>query len=960
MDAENGLADTGNLPLTRMQRNLVVQIRSYNPKASDIYTGMLHAVHGKMHPGRTSAIAYGLRDAIDALARTGQEDEARVLRMDERLMLLASVLDRGVRLEDRFGTECQALAGMHSVLGNVAAGRRPAAEEWISSAVSQAEGILYMLTASRPAADKAADAIMSGPPTPDGAAKLVGMMSDETTKHYIIGRLPPSWLDCMADAGLFSDPGKGYWGSHRYLHRCVDEDPDAVAKIIASYDPLTIGENSLLYVDVLEFTLLLDAGRAGAVAGRLLEDGLPERFEYDPERYFGVARRMYKEGRHELATGLLRGALSSLEDPGAHGVHEWTRVQLERTVRGCMGGDLMPLVSVMADLLDGYIGEGAGDTAMSAERPTIADSAKNCTDSIKTAMITHIRDCLAAIGSGGGDLRSAMGIISGRKHDVWRRMEMHVYSMFPDFDEEMAEYAFRYMWEEGVQNEYLAMLGRLGSMQDDVKRRIQSVMMKGPGDGEPDPRRLRRLEAAAGWLDVEHLVTYDELAGRNRVPGAPDDAAPSKHDKQRMIDILASYALNPTQEALDEFTDFVKAKPYVASSMGRPVAGADGRIQSKFFGGLEDALRKGGGIDWDGVMPLLGHVASEFSDDAHADSGPAIAACHMLRAFMRRKKDTGPRKDILEVAIRLAGASSGGGRASQLDGSAFTGSLDGSSFAGSLNGVGGLTFHVMVLYVLWDTGDGLAQEARRVIDAYLGKPERHTMSRNAVLGAYMPSLHNVDGAWAGQMTEYALRGPCRDGFWNGYVLMNRPYADLFPVLAKWYDRFLNETGTGNRMHVATFYHVFTAYMHGTDETTEIIERFLGSVDPNMADLCIPEVAMAVKTWKGPDVDWGRMEALWTNDVFRGKDLSEWFIGCGMDRGMAIRMYGGYVEWSAAMGAGIRVTDALADELAGYAEEFPTEVGRIIGLLEEIPADGYLPPGLRHIRDALEGGGGPAG
>ena len=959
-----GPARTEDLPLTQVQRDLIAQIKSYSERASDIYRGVLHVVYGGMHPGRLSALAYVLRDTIDALARAGRGngEGGRAPSADERRRMLADQLGSKTGQKRAPGIEYRALVNFHGLLDNVARDSTNETDVVITSVVFQTEGILHALTASRTRPDKKIKEIMSKPPTLDGARELVYMILNGNKRYQIVDGLDPAWLGCMTEAGLFKDPGRGYWVPHRFLYRCTEKHPESVAEVITSYGAKEVGSNRLLYMDMLEFALRLGMPHAETVARFMLEGDLCRRFRYDPEAYFGVIAKMYKVGRHELAADLLRGALSTLENPGACGDHGSERMHLERTVRECMGGEMLPMVSAMADLLDGYIEAGRSDPSMSGERPFIADTGENYPDSIKTAMITNIRDCLYYVGVDEACMRRVMENVSRRANQVWRRMEMHAYSRFPHL-ERMEELATMYMWKEGVRHEYMEMLGGMESASDGTKRRIQEAIMLGPGrEGMErlnaehgnragavlDLRRLRLLEAARAWLDMEHLGAYHELSDRYRRPRrerpAQDPPMLAGTDEYKMINIIISYDQNPTYGVLDEFSDFVRENPRRASALAGRIKGADPEIHARFFGEMEKELNGGGRVDWDGVMELLCYVVSGFSETNDRTHRPAVAACHMLRAFMRRRKGPGPREQILESVAGLAAKSSGTGRRFE---------PASSEFSESLNSVDGLTFHIMVLYMLWDGGDGTARKAREHIDAYLGKHGSHTPSRNAVLGAYMPSLSNVDAGWTAEMMKAAFNGPCGDGFWNGYVLKNRPYTDIFEDISDKYDGFLNGRGdlVESSMHVATFYHVLTAYMDGVGVADDILKRFLGSVDPEMVDRYVEEVDVAVKSWGRDDTDWSRMEMLWTSDAFRKRDLSGWFVGCNMDRKTAIRLYSEYVKRRA--GAGIRLTGDLAGELEEYAEEFPSEVAGIVGLLLRNAADGQALPGMRGILDALE-------
>ncbi len=986
---DTGWIDTKDLKLTDIQRKLVFQLEVHEKRAARAYKGVLHLLYGEKYPGWESLLAYGLRDVIDILVEAREHEMVKKV---GRTKKIARTVDRTTHSKYDLETEYQALMGIRGTVRDIGHRSAPAQAEGLISMAVEIERILYKLTVSQTKANKEIDGIMSMPPTPDRAEALIHAITTGATQYRIVNKLPPNWIDCMEEAGFFKKPGR-YWAATRYLYRCT-KHPGSVARIATSYDAMTVRGNGLLYIDILELALLLPDEHTETIARYLLEKGLYNRFGSDPGRYFEIIRRMYTSKKHDLAADMLYRALSQLRGPAAQSRHGSMLDRIGKIVKEHSGDGMVPLMRAMADVLDWYIdtGEDGGtsdeDSSMSKERLHIADSDEDLPDSVKTAMVTHVRDCLYAVERGGGDLRRAMREISGRKHLVWRRMEMHVYCKFPGFGREMEGHALRYVWKDDVRHEYLALLGRAGDMPDDVKRRIQEAIISGPGKeeidrmyeerGRPeldrmraegggeevdkmyeildkrirtmlDLRRLRRLEAASGWLDGERMDAYMRLS--KRYADVPEEEEPVIAGKStgEALSIMGSRGRQTQYELLDEFSGMIKGDPTRASGMAARLEGADPAVQSKFFAGLEDAVRKGGKIEWVATMKLVRHVISLLSEEDHRTGGPVVAAFNMLRALMRGKRDPGPRQMVWDAVSGLARKPPAGREFGAED----------TMFSRSLNDIEGLSFHIMVLYVLWDTGDGLSRRARELLDEYAGDQRMHEASRNAVLGAYMPSLSRRDRGWALGMADSLLCGHNGAAFWNGYVLMNPPYQDFFQPLARWYDAFLNGDRRGGRVHIATFHHVLAAYLHG-GEADEIFGRFIGSVraeEAGLVDRLVSEVDMAMKSWDDHGIEWGKIGDLWTHEAFIGRDLSVWFMG-NRHRGV-IKDYAKHVDGRSGMHAEFAMTEILVEELGKYAAEFAPEVAGILRRMVDNPADGRVPVGIHAVLDELEGAGGGA-
>ncbi len=837
-------------------------------------------------------------------------------------------------------------------------------------------GILHASAAPQAKADGAVDGIMSGPPTPDGARELVRTISVGADQCRVINRLPPRWLDCMEGAGFFGDAGE-HQMAHKYLYRCIEEYPDRVAEIITSYDPEAVVGNELLYIDVLELAIRLPVEHAEAVAWYLLDDGLSSRFERDPIRYFDIITKMYTGKRYSLATLLLWKALSQMDDPGDYLKGELTRIQIWVMIKECAGKDMMPLVRTMADLLDIYIARADGtDTSMSEERLHISDSDENWPDNVITAMITHVRDCLSSIGRDGGDLRAAMGEISCRRHMVWRRIEMHIYCRFPGFEKEIREHGSKYLWEEGVRNEYVKMLReRITSMPDAADGVIRQIM-RGPGAVElgrlvadrgakrakiiTDMLRLARLEALKDCLDGESLKEYLRLAriyeGAWEEAHGPVVQDPGVQDLgsgvRGAFESIKSFKLDC--RTLNNFSDFVRERPLKAPGESMRLAYADPAIQGTFFDGLTRAIRSGVTIDWRGAMRLATHVASGFRDTPEQRI-LAANICNMLGwAFIHDGPDQASKGQVWRAIVAFSGASPG----------RYALDPDEDAFIRSRDDVGGAATHAMALYARWAGGKELAREAREALDVYLGDPLLHTPARNAALGSQLPGLSGADGKWASGMAESALSGPHGAAFWNGYVMRNDPDPAAFPVMVRWYEEFLNGDGAhrGSHMHVFTFYHMLVAHVHGAEGSGDIFTRFLDSIwtgEEKLVDRCIRVVAVVAKKYGGQGTDWDRTKSMWTHPAFLRRDLSVWFTDGRMD-GRAITMYAEHVRMRAEKYAPeFDVTDMLVDELGRYVTGFPHEVAGILDAMVDNPVNGYVPYGVHGILDVLDGIGGGA-
>lgn len=955
-----------DLRLGQVQRDLVYRLPTYSGAAAQAYEGALCILDAGPYVDRPSHLAYAMRDVVDHLARRAQDryEAGRRMKRSRRKALLMKVFDRITGKGYGHDAHYQLLADAYAELSRVAHGRARASENVPFEMMPRIEEALHVLTAPQTAINEAADRIMSEDPTTDGARRLIGLISTGAAQYYIVDGLAPDWLGSMAEAGFFGDTTR-YGAAHLYLCRCAGDDPEEAARIITSYDAAAVRANPAMYGDLLDCASGLPAPYAGRILGSLMDAGLRDLFVRCPEKYLGAASSLCAVGECALAADLVRDGLT-LENIhyGLYPGSDWLSGPLGMFAGALIREDPLLLFGLMADLLEMIIMDRAGEdgrisdsvSSMSAKRPEIAESDQNDSD-LESSMVGHMRDCLTSMRDP-DQLRTAL-VIAGRKRPlVYRRLEMFVYDVFPGiFEEEMTDYALRYLGHPHLYHEHYVMLSHhYCSMPPAAKRRILEAIMRPSGDEARDEhRQVRYLECIEGCLDGEHEDTYRDLVkkhGRSPHPGYRSVRGSSHtgpisgpgplegKDADQVIEIISGYRPGPDtfqDRMLQGFSNIARSSPAEFSRRAAGLAGASPDAQAEFFRSMAGALQDGREIDWGGAAGLARHVIDAFGKDGRGAGREAVmAVCSMLDdAFQHAPPGAGIRGELQSTIMRLVEVSTPGrdDHLGQLEDEIGSGggSLDALTMA--INNPDGRSFLTMMMYAVWCSDrageEVLAPEVREVLDGYAGGT--HTVSRNAVIGAYLPRLYHLDRKWALGLVKRICRDiPAGIAFWDGFVRWNYLHKEVFADLRPMYEEFLtgrlSKKVKGGEAFKSTFDHFLTAYLYGYEKSGPAFERFLGSVKvDHPVDLInhyIFQVGAVVRNIQDVSAfDTGRLERLWGHDVLSEHDLTDWFVGSKLDKKDSIRLYAGYAAKSKLR----YIPHTLLEELGSHADESPGDV-----------------------------------
>ena len=400
------------------------------------------------------------------------------------------------------------------------------------------------------------------------------------------------------------------------------------------------------------------------------------------------------------------------------------------------------------------------------------------------------------------------------------------------------------------------------------------------------------------------------------------------------------------QDAAEAFEEYVRDNPLECSKRAPGLGGAHPHMLDGLLSGLRGAVGGNERIEWDGVLSLGGDIISRWLD--RADPQPAARLLPFFRlledGFKRDSVGFGLKDKAWGVLERMV-------EAGTLEAEHPYGT---DALRASLNNLNGASFRAAYRYAAWcdmhDRGRDLAPEAKLVFDGYLDGG-RHTASRHAVLGEFLPEFYYLDREWARSMLRKIRQsGKAKIAFWDGYVSCNQMYSYMFGDLWEWYDEFLNGRGAQDsvpgRLREATAGHVMLAYFYRLEQADRIVEEFLEG-GPAAARLCAEQTASVLpETRDDPNFDKARLAGLWRHPALKGCNLDRWFVHTPLDGEESMTLYRDHARRYRG-----KIDSACSPmyKLAEYAADFPLQVAECLEAL----APRYGCTEQRHALEILE-------
>jgi hypothetical protein len=805
------------------------------------------------------------------------------------------------------------------------------------------------------------------------------------------------------------------WPESRYLRRVAAAAPDEVVKLIRGMEAT---DNARVHEDYADIACEIDASLADAVATAEIKwiSEQPQLYLSLSRKYSSLVAHLANGDRADTALKLAEAALkvTGTEDGEITGlVHPWDYDQALRSMMPALvDATGQRALAMLARLLAKGL-EGSRHGAKPKDYSFIwrreidqADDERERSGDVRQALVSSLRDAGDRfLSTQPSEVAHVVRLLEAQEWTVFRRLALyflihHGASNLPLIEERLSDESV--LENLGVRHELLELLALYWKrLTGDAKSQILAWIERPSGDepsgdvNEYEERRvLGWLSAIGGALEGEPAERYQQLLTRY---GVGHFLEATSGITTRWGSTSPKTALELNQLTIDEVGRFLRdwkpgdgfddpsvdglqnalseavgADPLRFSSGAEALQGIDAAYLTSMFYGLRQAVRDGKPFDWEPVLSLAISVVLNSSrdpsigDDARSarraivdlvGSGLETGACAIPRDLRTQvwnvihplTNDAEPTPDYEE----------------QYGGS----NMDPITL--SINATRSQAIHATVKYALWirrDNDRGAVPqgfndipEVRETLERHLDGSIDRSEAVRSVYGQWTPWLVPLDRTWflAWKRRIYPHRGANSHlwhAAWEGYVIANPPYSNVFPLLRGEYSlavsrlreidperRYLADPRDRLGEHLMTLF-----WSNHLTMRSALLRRFFGTADApvrkHAATFLGRSLGSAGVLNRGLAT---RLRRLWSNRVETNRWLPQadraelsafgwWFASGKLGDAWSMAM----LEESLRLYSKTEVAHLVVKRLATLAPLFPVESVRCLGLLADGDAEGW--------------------
>ncbi|GIW90644.1 MAG: hypothetical protein KatS3mg109_1076 [Pirellulaceae bacterium] len=410
------------------------------------------------------------------------------------------------------------------------------------------------------------DELLAKPqPIKDDVARLAQEIpNNAVTRGYFFDRLENrEWLEPLRAKGFFRHPPQPErneqegtirfppWPEARYLARMARHKPELVAQIIQEMDDT---DDAAVLTDLVDALLAMPPN----VSGRLVEKAkrwAESPYLLLPKKLGQLISHLAKGGKTEEAMAIARVLLDVLPDPRQQQLaalgepyrlppeprarfDTWEYEQiLKKHYPDLVGESGLAALKLLCDLLEQTIrlsrtreDDQGPEYFTSFWRPAIEHHPQNLGHTVMDALVSAVRDgAELLIRAGRATVEEVVNTLEGRRWKVFRRIVLHVLSLFPEQAEPLvaARLTDRSLFEDvGLRHEYVLLLRdhfpRL-TLEDQAK--ILGWIEDGP---EVDRRKQRWEEKMGRKPSEEDVARFREIWQRDWLARLGPESLPAE------------------------------------------------------------------------------------------------------------------------------------------------------------------------------------------------------------------------------------------------------------------------------------------------------------------------------------------------------------------------------------------------------------------------------------------------
>jgi hypothetical protein len=1016
--------------LSDKQKLIYSILNGFNPKASQAYLGALEVLEDG-HRDKIHQSANSIRHALSLISRKGKQEPSKHKEKDGHKKKIRKLVDPLGGIPPQLDILIpQLIDKYHSWFVGVAHYAKFPTERQYRRKFAEMEELLLKII--RPHFDVISeiDKILANErPSMKSLKRLDELIArDMSSYDHFFQHVSDDWLPFLVKKGYFDNPthiiedgdGRrfGFISPSRYLARIAEARSAEVLRLILAHRiPQREERNPIILENFVMAAIKMPSKYARKIAYKVYKENWLDVLYFSRLSEFvsDLMVKLSNDGYHKDAISLAYLLFDMrLTEPVPVGgiLEDYTMVRNIKTnmddyrykhyARSKLPiltkNDPASLVDLLVFLLNKSIRlEKKGRKSTESDydgsvvwRPAIEDHEQNTDYDFRSVLIEILRDTLVNEGRQNiSRLRKELRLLQSKPYPVFRRIELHIYRMFPkQFTREIEQAVIKYFDAWQLRHEYYHLIKKtFPLLSKKTKEKFLKTVENGPTEKTirkwkenqkiypNETVKLRkkiwlidRLEPIAAFLDDDLKYQYEQTVKDIGTPHHPDfhtwhsvvhTAMPTTEladnlNPDEVIDFLKSYKVKKGSFLFydgtkEKFQDYVEKNPLAFSKSATELKSADPLFSYAFFSGIENAAKADKEIDWKNVLLLCNYVVESInkgSYDQPAGYNILGATAGMLEEGLKSEKSSPPfdlRNDVWKLLSSLVPF---GEEADSWEENYPDKNWD--AIGISINTTSGKTFRAIFQYALWCDSNlkkdkpHFADEVRKILDDYLDKKLKNNISRHATVGEQLPNLIYFDKDWALKNLSKIFPPDNKllaRAAWDAYLYNNvLPWA--FREVITYYKQHLNGLrnptlvdGRLGGFDQRVVEHATIAYVYNLAGADDLFKELLGVKNDLVLQHSAWMVARVLKDYKespNKSLDLDKIKNVWKSRLAEYGETGWWFISSPFSKEETLDLLLDVLRRT--NGNMVEFLSTVQEEMISYAKEFPLKTAEVLELL----------------------------
>lgn len=1020
------------MKLSDKQKLIYKLLTNVHPKSGQAYLGAIEVLEHK-HEDRFQQSANSARHAIALLTRDMKSKEDGSNDKDGQKKKLRKLVDPIGGLPTNLNSTIKILDDeYHSWFNRVSHYETFPDEKEFIKKFSEFEDLLLKMLKPHFDVIKEINQILSSKKPSDSTLKDMRYLIERDTSSYdhFFQNASEDWLPFLIKQEYFDNLQHVIKEGDKirlslstpsaYLARIADKRPKEVLKVILGYKTPRIEErNPIILENFIKAATKIDSRISRALVKKIQnEKWLNVSFFSRLDQSIGdFMVKLSNDGHHDDAISLAKILFDVRNtDPYPRWglLEEHTMIKDVRTVIDDfwyeeIAKSKLPilaknnpssLVSFLLSLLNKIIFlENLGRNQKKSKedtsivwRPAIEDHPQNHERDFRSVLVDILRETLESEGEKNiRRLKNHLILISEKNYPFFRRLELHIYRMFPKPFKINIEKAMLYYFDKmEFKHEYHHMLKEnFASLSKTSKNAFFARVKRGPDkrrieiwennqkmypDETVELRKkiwtLNKLEPISQFLEGEIKEQYEALIAELGSPEHPDfstwhsgvhSAEPvtdlaEDMDVDAVMDFVKSYKPKKGSEfpfydgTKQRFQEYVEKNPIEFSKRAIELSDSDSTFAYSLLAGLRNSLKSNMKIDWNGTISLCKYIIGSVNGGKYQQpKGYNIlgSIADLLEEAIKNDKVCPTfefRDEIWKILISLIPLN---GTDDSWENDYPSKNWD--SLGISINTTSGKTFHAVLQYALWchnnlkkDKKQEFVPEVKKILEDYFEQKIKNTISRHAVLGNQLPNLIYFDRDWTVRNLSkiFPHDNPLlKRAAWDAYMY-NNVLPWVFKEIISYYagqiknlEKLNLVDGRLNDFDQKLTEHVAVAHVLKMPGADILFKHLLDIGHDLILQHCAWVIGRVLKQYKErpfKSLDLDVIRSIWREGkLIHNKEIDWWFTYSPFEKSETIDLF---LESLRKTGGEVNFASTIEKELESYVSDFPLKTAECLELI----------------------------